>query len=182
MRRWRVARSSEVGDRLGQVSDRDRLHTRERNLGTRLGGANDPPETSVARSLGGDESAGDGPQPPVERELADRGMAGERALRDLMRGFEHRQGDRQVEAGSLLPKIGRRKVDDDPVPGPVELGRGDPTPNSLFRLLACAVGEPDDRKGGCSALEERLDLDPSGIEADQGMGDGSREYVGKLDD
>ena len=119
---------------------------------------------------------GDGAQPPVERELADRRVPGERARRQLPRGGEHRQRDRQVEARSLLAQVGRCEVDRDPAQRPLELGGRDAAADALLRLLAGAVGEPDDRERRHAALEVGLDLDAARIEADEGVGDGSREH------
>jgi hypothetical protein len=159
-----------------------RLDSCELDLRPGLGRADQLLGTVPPCSLRRDQGTGDRPQPAVESKLADGRMTGERALRDLMRSLEHCQGDGQVEPGPLLAKVGRREVDDDAVTRPGELRRGDSASDSLLRLLAGAIGEPDDREGGSASLEKGLDLDTSRIEADQGMGDGSREDVGKIDD
>ena len=124
---------------------------------------------------------GDRPQPPVERELADRGVARERLGRQLVGGGEHGERDRQVEARPLLAQRGRREVDGDaPLRRPLELGRGDPAADALLRLLAGAVGEADDRERRQPLLEVRLDLDPARVEADERVSDRACEHVATL--
>jgi hypothetical protein len=51
----------------------------------------------------------------------------------------------------------------------------------MLRLLARAVGEPDDREAGNTSLEMRFDLDTTRLEADESMRDGAREHVANLD-
>jgi hypothetical protein len=46
----------------------------------------------------------------------------------------------------------------------------------MLRLLAGAIGEPDDGETRDAVLEVRLDFDPASIEADEGMGNGAREH------
>ena len=53
----------------------------------------------------------------VERELADRRVLGERVRAGPARRGEHRERDRQVEAGALLAQRRRREVDGDPPRG-----------------------------------------------------------------
>ena len=58
------------------MPDGNRLDAPELRLAGRLGGAEDPLQTGAARALGHRERAADGPNAPVERELADGGMLG----------------------------------------------------------------------------------------------------------
>jgi len=64
---------------------RDGLHAGEGDLRRRLGGAYDLAQSGAARSFGDGERAGHGPDPPVERELADRRVAGKALRRKLAR-------------------------------------------------------------------------------------------------
>ncbi len=82
--------------------------------GARLRRTDEPPRARAPRSLRGDERARDRSQPPVEGELADRGVTGEAARWELPRRRQHRERDRKVEARALLAQVGRREVDDDP--------------------------------------------------------------------
>ncbi len=104
-------------------------------------------------------------------------MALEALQRDLARRRQYGERDRQVEPRSFLPELCRRQVDRDPAQRPLELGRGDPAAHPLFRLLAGAVGEPDDRERGHPALEVRLHLDAASLEPDQSMRNGPCEHV-----
>ena len=46
----------------------------------------------------------------------------------------------------------------------------------MFRLLAGTVCKPDDREAGYAAIEVGLDLDSTGVEADERMRDSAREH------
>ncbi len=172
--------TAEVVDGLPQVAHGHRLDPGKGDLGAGFGGADEALGAVPPRPFRRDERARNGAEPPVESELSDRGVAGEASVRDLRRGFQHREGDRQVEARALLAEVGRRQVDGDPVARELQLGRGDPAADSLLRLLAGPVGEPDDRKRRGAALEMRFDLDAARVETDQGMGDGAREHLAIL--
>src|SRR5206468_1230069 len=84
--------------------------------------------------------------------------------------------DREVEAGAFLLEPGRREVHRDVAGGPEELGRRDRAPNTVLRLLARAVGEPDDRERRVAELDVRLHLDPAGVESDEGVGEHPCEH------
>ena len=75
--RLRFTLAAEIRGRLGEVADGHRLDPGERRLGRRLGRAEQPLQSSPARSLRRREHAADGPDSAVERELADRGVLGE---------------------------------------------------------------------------------------------------------
>ena len=96
--------------------------------------------------------------------------------RDLPRGGEDRQRDREIEPGPLLPEAGGGEIDGDPAQRPFELGRGDSASNAFLRLRARAVGEADDCEGRDAALQVGLDLDATGVETDERMRDGAREH------
>jgi hypothetical protein len=181
LRRGRVAFATEVLDRFDEVVDGDRHDPRQRDLRARLGCAHEPFEPAAPRALGGGECAGDRSQAAVESELADRRVPCEALRRQLAGRTEERKRDRQVEAGPFLAEVGRRKVDRDAPDRPLELGRGDSATDAVLRLLARAVGEPDDRKAGHASLEMRFDLDTARLEADEGMRDSAREHVANLD-
>src|SRR5829696_3531760 len=174
----RLELAAEVGDRVGEMANRYGLDSRKRRLGRRLRRAEDSVEPGAPRPLGGDQHAADGPHAPVESQLADRGVLLEPRNRNLVRGGEHRERDRQVEARSLLAQRRRREIDDDPLPParPLELGGDDPAADALLRLLAGAVRQPDDREAGNPALQMGLHLDAAGVEPDEGMRDGSCEH------
>ena len=173
--------AAEVRHRLREMADRDRLDSRERHLRPRLGGAHEPMRAVPPRAFGSDQRTGHRSQPAVERELADGGVPGEAADRDLAGSGDERQRDRQVEARPFLPQVGRREVHDDAVARPVELGRFDPAPHSLLGFLARPVGQADDRELRSAELDVRLDLDPPGLETDESMSDCARDHVVMID-
>ncbi len=54
----------------------------------------------------------------------------------------------------------------------------DTAPDAVLRLLAGAVGEPDDRERGLLARAQvRLDLDAARLEADERERDGAAEHA-----
>ncbi len=174
--RRRLTLAAQVGDRLGQVAQRHGVDPGELGLGRRLGRAEQSREPGPAGALGRREHAADRTHTPVERELTERRMAGERSGGDLPRRRQDRERDRQVEAGALLAQARRREVDGDAPDGPLELGRGDADADALLRLLAGPVGQADDREAGNAELEMRLDLDATRLEADERVRDRPREH------
>ena len=175
-----LALAAQVGGSLGEMVERHRLDAGESRLGRGARRAQDPGQAGPARRLRKGDRATDRPQPPVEGKLADSGVLGQPVARDLPGGGEDRERDREIEARALLAQAGRREVDGDPALRPLELRRGDSAAHALLRLLAGAVGEPDDRERGHSALEVRLDLDPTCVEPDERMRDGPRQHVPRL--
>ena len=177
LERRRLALATQVGGSLGEVRERDGLDAGERRLRRRAGGAEQPLEPALARSFRGREHAADRPHAPVERELADGSVPCEPLARNLMRRSEHREGDRQVEAGAFLAQDRRREVHGDAMSRPLETRRSHAGAHTVLRLLARAVGEADDREAGKAALDVRLDLHPPRIEADESVGDRAREHT-----
>ena len=152
----------------------------QRHLGGRLGGAEHELDPGPSRPLGHDQRSPDRPHPAVERQLADGGVRPERARRNLVRGGEDGERDRQVEAGALLAQVGRRQVDGDAPERPLQLGRDDAAANALLRLLAGAVGQPDDGEGRHPLLQVRLDFDPPRLQPDERVGQHLREHTFRL--
>ncbi len=95
--RW-LGLAAEIGSRFCQVPDRHRLDSRERRLRGGLGSADQPLDPGPPRPLSRREHAADRSDPPVERELADRRVHRQPVDRNLPRGAEHGERDRQIEA------------------------------------------------------------------------------------
>ncbi len=134
-------------------------------------------EPSPASSLSDSERAGDGPDAAVERELAHRGVLCEPLRRKLPRRTEHRERDGEIEARPFLPEGRRRQIDGDAAAGrPLERSRDDAAPDPMLRLLARAIGEPDDGEARDARLQVRLDLDLARLEPDESMGDRTSEH------
>ena len=102
------------------------------------------------------------------REPLDRKLPGRR---------QHRQRDREVEAGSFFPQTRGSEVDGDPFQRPLELRGADAAADAVLGLGACPIGEPDDGEAGEAAVDVRLDLDAPRLDADEGVGDGAREHT-----
>ena len=162
---------AKIRDCLGEMPNRHRCDTRERGLPRGIRRAEETLDAEPARSLGDREHAADPAQPAVERELADRRRALERASRQLLRRGEQRERDGQIEAGALLAQLGRREVHGDSPLREVQLRGCDPRADALPRLLARPVGEADDREARKPVANVRLDVDPPRLETDERMRD-----------
>jgi len=175
---WRIALTTEIGHGFCEVAHTDRRDARECHLRPGLRGTDEVRQSGAPGPFGGNQRPRHRPEPTVERKLADRGMALECLRWQLVGGCEHRERDRQVEARPFLAQRRRREIDGDaPLRGPLELGRRDPATDALLRLLASAVGEPDDRERRQPLLEVRLDLDAARVDADERVGDRACEHV-----
>ena len=166
----------QVRDRVGEMSHGNGLDPGQSRLGRRARGAEHPRQAGLACGLCQRQHSADRPQSPVQSQLADGRVLRERVPRNLPRGGQNRECDRQVERRALLPQRRRSKVDRDPPERPLQLGRGDPAPDAVLRLLTRAVREPDDRESRHAVLEVRLDLDAASLESDERMRDGAREH------
>ena len=177
LERRRPVLAAQVSDDLGQMARRDRFDSGQRSLGRRVDGTHQVPEPCAARSLGSGEHAGHRSQPPVERQLSDRGMTGQPVRWELPRRGEDRECDGQVESRALLSQRRRCEVHGDPSHRPLELCRRDSTPNPMLGLLARPVREPHDREPGNPVLEVGLHLHLARLEAYEGMGDRPSEHI-----
>jgi hypothetical protein len=105
-------------------------------------------------------------------------MPAQLRLRDLPRGGEHRERDRQVVAGAFLPQPSRREVDGDTPAWELELGGEDPAAYPCARLGAGAVGQTDDGERRQAVLVHvGLHLDAARLEADERMRDRACEHA-----
>ena len=172
--------SAHVGDRLGEVVHGNGVDARQRHLARRLRGAEHELDPRAPGALGDDQRAPDRPYPAIQSQLPHRGVLPERAGRNLVRGGENGERDRQIEAGALLAQLRGRQVDGDAPERPDQLGRDDAAAHALLGLLAGAIGQPDDRKGGNSLLQVRLDLHPPRLQPDERVGQHLREHVIRL--
>ena len=174
--RLRLDLSSQVRGRLGEMADGHRLDPGQGCLGCGLGGAEQAVEPRPPGSLGGGDCAADRSHAPVQGQLAEGGVSCEAIGRHLVGGAEHGERDRKVEARALLPQSGRGEVHRDAAGGPEELCGGDPAANPMLRLLARAVGQTDDGEAGLAELDMRLDLDPTRVQTDKGVGEHPCEH------
>ena len=158
----------------------DRLDACERGLRAGLVRADQPLEAGTPRALRDREHAAHAAHAPVERELAARRVLLEPSRRNLARRSEQRERDREVEAGALLAKLGRREIDGDPPRREVQFRCGDPRPDTLTGFLASTVGQPDDREARQAVANVRLDVDPTRLEADERMRDRACKHAARL--
>jgi len=96
---------------------------------------------------------------------------------NLARRGEHRERDRQVEAGSFLSKLGRCEVDDHAAARQLQFRGPNRAPDPLPRFLARAVGQPDDGKSRNAPAKVRFDLHPARLQSDECMRDCTCEHA-----
>jgi hypothetical protein len=70
-------------------------------------------------------------------------MTGQLGGRDLARGSEDAEGDRQIEAAGFLRQIGRSEVDRDALAGKFEARVLQRRPHPITRFLDFGIGQPD---------------------------------------
>ena len=117
----RVALAAQVRHGLGEVAHRDGANPCERHLGRGLGSTQQEIQAGATRPLGDRERPRDRADTAVERQLADRRVPVEVPRRDLARGCEHGEGDREVEPRALLLQRRRREVDEHATARPLAL-------------------------------------------------------------
>jgi hypothetical protein len=178
--RLQLELSSQVGRRLGEMVDRDRVDAGKSRLARGVPWAQETLDSEPARTFGDGENAAHPAQATVERQLADGSGAFERGPRQLLGRCEKCQRNRQVKAGSLLAQLGRREVHGDAAVREAQLGRGDPASDPLTRLLAGAVGETDDREAGQAVADVGFDVDAPRLESDERMRDRACKHASRL--
>ena len=92
----------------------------------------------------------------------------QRLRRDLLAGCEDPEGDRQIEAGSLLPDVSGRQIDHHPAHREVERRIQQGSEHPVGGLLHCGIREPDDSDAGGAVSGIHLDFDGNSINADDG--------------
>ena len=169
--------ASEVSDGLRDVPDANRLDARQRRLPRRLRRAEEAREAGTSGAFGGRDRPRDGPDAAVEPELADTRVLREPVGRHLPRRRKHGEGDRDVEARSLLAERRRGQVDRDDLAGPLEQRRVDPAADAVLRLLARAVGQPHDgERRLLTRAQVRFDIDAPRLETDERERDRATEH------
>ena len=125
------------------------------------------------------EGAADRTNRAVERKFPRDHPPGQRFPRqDALRG-QHRQGDRQVEKGTVLPQIGRRKVDGDLPAGEGESGVAHGGADPVVAFPDRASGEPDDGVGGQPVGDVGLHFHGNRVDPEHGEGQGANEQARK---
>jgi hypothetical protein len=111
------------------------------------------------------------PQGSVESQLPDQRAARQaRHGRQLPRGSEDADGDRQVVPGAVLRQVGRRQVDRDAARRRLEATVAERTSDSLAGLLHLAAGKAHDRQRGQTERHVHLNADRDAVDAEQGRG------------
>ena len=112
----------------------------------------------------------------VERQLADDRDRADAPVADGARGGENAERDRQVERRALLPEIGRREIDRDPVRRKREARVADGRAHALAALAHGRVGEPHRREGRQARRDVHFDADERRLHTDQGRREHARQH------
>ena len=121
-----------------------------------------------------------GPQPSVERELAEHEHAPRALARQLVAGRQDRDGHREIVARAELGHVARREVDDHAPLRPPQLARDDAGAHALARLVDRAVGQADDDRGPVPApAHAGLHLHQLALHADRRLTVGGGDHGGE---
>ena len=112
---------------------------------------------------------------PSRESLSRDDPPGQRLSRQDPLGGQHRQRDRQVEKGTVLPQIGRRKVDGDLPAGEGESGVAHGGTDPIVAFPDRASGEPHDGVGGQAVGDVGLDFHGNRVDPEHGEGQGANE-------
>ena len=86
----------------------------------------------------------------VERQLADRRVAGDRVGRDRLHGDHHGEHDRQIELAAFLRQVGGREVHRDVLVGQAEADGVQRVAHALAAFGDRLVGQADDDERGAA--------------------------------
>ena len=166
----------EGGRRLAEGTDRDHPDAgHQARLVPVVERSDDPRNPKVPREDRLGEGPADRTNGAVEREFPRDDPPGQRLSRQDALGGEHRQGDRQVEKGTVLPQIGRRKVDGDLPAGEGESGIAHGGTDPVVAFPDRASGEPHDGVGGQPVGDVGLDFHGNRVDPEHGEGQGANE-------
>ncbi len=113
------------------------------------------------------QRAGHGADRAVERQFADRRVAGDRVGRDRLHRHHHGEQDRQVELAAFLRQVGRRQVHRHVLVGQAEADGVQRVAHALGAFGHRLVGQSDDDEGVPAGRDAHLHLDGAGLDADE---------------
>jgi hypothetical protein len=162
------------GEDLGALEVIDQCQQRSRRQHLDAGG----PRGLAALQPGADQAetarrsvnrrrqhARDGGERAVERQFAQRGVAGDLVARQHVHGGEQTERDRQVEVAALLEQIGRRQVDGDSPRRQRQAHRRQRRAHPLPALGHRLVGQAHDRKRRQALGDLHLDVHVENVDA-----------------
>ena len=168
----------ESGGRLAEGTDSDHPDPgHQARFVPVVEGGDDPRDSKVPR----EDRLGEGPPDrtnrAVERELPRDDPPGQRFPRqDTFRG-QHRESDRKIEKGAVLPQIGRREVDGYLPAGEGESGVAHGGPDPVVAFPDRSSGEPNDGVGGQPVGDIGLDFHGNRVDPEHGEGQGANEQA-----
>src|SRR5690606_9659298 len=124
-------------------------------------------EPTPSSALDEGQGAADGPESPVERQLADQQDTLERVRGKVTGGREDGRGDRDVEGASRLPEVGRGQVDGDRVLVEEHVERGESARDAHPRFAHHRLGEAHHLEEGRTARAADLHADWMGFETQE---------------
>ena len=117
------------------------------------------PFLDTARMKRGEQHAGRGDHPAIERQFADRDVIADLLKIDHAHRREQRQRDRQVVVAALLGQVGGRQVDRDPLGRQRQPQCRERGANPLAAFADRLVGQPDEEEAGDAGADLALHLD-----------------------
>jgi hypothetical protein len=111
---------------------------------------------------------GDRADPPVQRQLAEGGVAGQFVARQHTHGRQQGQRDRQVEVAAFLLQVGGGEVHGDALQRQRQAEGGQRRAHPLAALAHRLVGQPDDGEGRHAAAHLHLDVDVEHLDPGEG--------------
>ena len=166
----------EGGRRLAEGTDRDHPDSgHQSRLVPVVEGSDDPRNLKVLR----EDRLGKGPADRTNRSVEGKfprdHPPGQRLSRQDALCGQNRQGDRQVEKGTVLPQIGRRKVDGDLPAGEGESGIAHGGADPVVAFPDRTSGEPHDGVGGQPVGDVGFDFHGNRVDPEHGEGEGANE-------
>ena len=125
----------------------------------------------------GDQDAGHRRQRAVERDLAERDVAGQLVLRQNLHFGEQPERDRQIEMAAFLEDVGRREVYRDAARRQRETERRQRGAHPLARLGDRLVRQADDREGRQPRGNRHLGFDVDDLDPEKRHGADPRHHV-----
>ena len=166
----------EGGRRFAEGTDRDHPDPgNQARLVPIVEGSDDPRNLKVPR----EDRLGKGPADrtncAVERKFPRDHPPGQRLSRKDALCGQNRQGDRQVEKGTVFPQIGRRKVDGDLPAGERESGVAHGGPDPVVAFPDRDSWKPDDGVGRQPVGDVGFHFHGNRVDPEHGKGQGANE-------
>lgn len=167
----------EQADEIGRGHDRHAVGTAADPARlAALRGRADQAFLALAGMKRGEQDAGRGDHPPIERQFAHRHEVRHLFCIDDAHRAQQRERYRQVVVRALLGQVGRREVDGDPLGRKGKPHRGKRGGNALAALAHGLVRQADDSERRQARRDLTLHFDGACLESEIGHGRNQRDH------